>query len=174
MPAEIRPTQDLVRKAVFDVLGHRLSEIDFLDLFAGSGAVGLEAISLGAKKVIFVERDPNCVKVIEDNLARLNVRPFEDKDYSYDIINLDVFVALRRLGENKKKFSIIFLDAPYDAELSKKALKSVIDHDIVHANSTIVVQHDAREILPSKEGRFSVVRAKRYGKTKLTMYQEVN
>ena len=106
MPAHIRPTQNILRKAVFDIIGHDLEGIRLLDLFAGSGAVGMEALSCGAAEVCFVERDPVCVKVIRENLALL--KPAE-RGLKAEVLEQDAFAAIKALAREQRMFDIVFL-----------------------------------------------------------------
>jgi len=105
MPQGMRPTQDKVREALFDILGG-IEGASFLELFAGSGAVGLEAASQGVKEVVFVENDPTCIKMLKENLSYLPLT-------AYRLLPIDAFKAVERLAKEKEKFDIVFLDPPY-------------------------------------------------------------
>ena len=169
MPFGIRPTQNIVRKALFDVLGQDLEGLAFLDLFAGSGAVGLEAISRGAKAISFVDHDPKCIKVIEDNIHLLKIDSL--MSISYEVIHNDALGTIKYLARKQRKFDIIFIDPPYGLELSKKALKLLMAYDILHPASFVVIQHEKRETLPESTGRFLVLREKQYGNSVLSIYK---
>lgn len=171
MPAGIRPTQDLVRKAIFDTIGNDLAGFSFLDLFSGSGALGLEAISRGAKKVIFVEKNMLCANTINENLKTLGIDYHDYSEYAYFVMNADAFVAAKDLNRRKEKFDIIFADPPYGADLAKKILKDLVGYDIVHPNSLIIMQHDKHEILPESLGRFLRVRERKYGTSRISIYK---
>ena len=105
MPKGIRPTQGKVRKALFDILGD-IQGLSFLELFSGSGAVGFEAVSQGAKQVVFVENNSGCIKALKNNFTYL-------LPTTYYLLPLDVFMAIKKLSKDKKQFDIIFLDPPY-------------------------------------------------------------
>lgn len=172
MPAEIRPTQNITRKATFDLIGHDLSGMTFLDLFAGSGAVGLEALSLGAKKVTFVERMPVCLATIEENLRFFfGNSPNLLKQSTYEIIDRDCQAAIKEFSRQKKIFDIVFFDPPYDQGLVKKTLKTLMAYDIVNPVSLVIVQHSYLESLPDFQERFSLIRHRKYGKTYLAVLQ---
>jgi len=164
MPAGIRPTQAIVCKSLFDILGQDLEGVMFLDMFAGSGSIGLEALSRGAKFCLFVEKDYKCVKVIANNLSLLNIE-------GYDILNRDGLAAIKHLAKEKQQFDMIFLDPPYDRGLVKKALKILDGYGIVHPNSTLVIQHDKNEPLPEVTGRFSCFKQRKFGATILSFYK---
>ncbi len=115
MPKGIRPTSNKVRKALFDILGD-IKGLSFLELFAGSGAVGIEALSQGAKEAVFVEKNKICLNRIKENLSVMGLRPGR-------VMGLDVFKAIKQLHQEGKKFDIIFLDPPYFRGLAKKNLE---------------------------------------------------
>lgn len=171
MPRGVRPTSNIVRKALFDLLGQDLSGTAFLDLFAGSGAVGLEAVSRGSMKVTFVEKEARFAEVIQENLALLNTTATLSRGFHFEVINTDAFAAVKLLARQQRKFDIVFLDPPYGLGLAKKALKTLEAYDIVHPNSTVIAQHDPREILPHTQGRFCRFREKKYGETILSLYK---
>ena len=188
MPEGIRPTQNKVRKALFDILGD-IEGLSFLELFAGSGAVGFEALSQGAKKVVFVEKDRKCIEKIEENLSVLV--------FSHSrVLALDALVAIKQLGKAGEKLDIIFLDPPYykrkvprhyvsrsslgdsgsmktseEASLSKKTLQTLGAYDILAPNGFIVVQHFKKDKLPGESGQLVLVKEARYGDTVLSFYK---
>lgn len=170
-PAGIRPTQDVTREALFDILGQDMEGVFFLDLFAGSGAVGMEALSRGAQKVLFVEKDSKCVAVIQENIGLLAMERGRESGVPYEILQADSFAAVKLLVRQNKQFDIVFIDPPYSRGLAKKALKTLEAYDILHPNSLVVVQHETKEILPEHEGRFLLFRQKTYGKSALSIYK---
>jgi 16S rRNA (guanine966-N2)-methyltransferase len=104
-----RPTSDRLRETLFNVLAPRIAKATFLDLYAGSGAVGLEALSRGAQSVVFVERAPVALKAMRANLTRLGLTS------GFDIESSSVSAYLRRSQNKAEGFNIVFLDPPYDA-----------------------------------------------------------
>ncbi len=171
MPYGIRPTLDVLRKSLFDSLGQDLEGVSFLDLFAGSGSVGFEAFSRGANNVIWVEKDPKCIQVIEENLIALAPPAMERKGSFLNVIRSDAFAAIKALSQEEKKFDIVFVDPPYSRELAKKALKTLCCYDILHPNSFIIFQHDKREVLPDQEGPLSLWKRKKFGTSFLSFYK---
>ena len=180
MPKGIRPTQDKVRKAVFDIL-RDMKKASFLDLYAGSGAVGLEALSQGAHRVIFVESDRRCIKKLKGNLASVGVgveagsaveRNQPSIEGSYEIIKLDVIRAIKQLSQRNEKFDFAFLDPPYYRNLAKKTLKILSRYDILSPYGLIICQHSKREILPETEDGLELVKRARYGDTLLSFYKK--
>ena len=168
MPSGIRPTQNVLRAAVFDILGHDFKGLTFLDLFSGSGAVGLEAISRGAKEVTMVEKDPKNAEILRENCRILGI----DLGEQYRILEADVFASIKKLAQKDKTFDIVFFDPPFDRNLAKKTLKCPGVNDILHAHSFLVVQHDPAERVDVPE-HMKVVSERRYGASQLTILQKV-
>lgn len=164
MPKGIRPTQNKVRKAVFDILGD-IEGLSFLELFSGSGAVGLEAISCGAGEVVFVERDSRCIETIEENLSVIRLS-------GYLVIRLDASKAIEHLAGQKRKFDIIFMDPPYYEGLTKKTLQILGACDILAPSGLIIVQHFKKDNLPETLGVLSLFRQSKYGDTVLSFYKK--
>ncbi len=163
MPEGIRPTQDKVRKALFDIFGS-LEGASLLELFAGSGAVGLEALSRGAGQVTLVEQARQCLEAIERNIRALGVRQCA-------VIRSSAEQALDGLRKEGSRFDIVFLDPPYHKGLSKKTLQMLGACDIVAPNGFIVVQHFKKESLPECAGDFILFKRAVYGDTVLSFYQ---
>jgi len=164
MPKGIRPTQGKARKAIFDILGG-IEGLSFLELFAGSGAVGIEAASRGAAEVVFVENNPNVLKVLSSSTAGI-------LDAQYLILAQSVESALARLNRENKKFDIIFLDPPYYQDLPKKTLQTLEGYDILAPNGLIVVQHFKKENLPDSLGVLTLFRQYKYSQTLLSLYRK--
>lgn len=169
-PKDIRPTQGIVRKAVFDLLRQDLEKAAFLDLFAGSGAMGLEALSRGAREAVFIEKVPRYAEIIRENIEILNA-PFQSKGGRAEVVLEDAFAAIKRFARQGKKFDIIFADAPYGAGLAKKILKTLSAHDIVNPVCAVVLEHEVSEILPASEGRFLLLERRKYGSVAVSIYQ---
>jgi 16S rRNA (guanine966-N2)-methyltransferase len=161
---DIRPTPAKVREAVFDILSVKIIESDFLDLFAGTGAIGIEAISRGAKRVTFVEVDHNAINLIKANLAKINYNDFSD------IIKRDYLYSLKILKSQGRKFDIIFMDPPYYKNISKKVLHEIEKNYILKKNSIVVVQHKTNEEVQAQYRNLSFLKEKNYGKSKLTIF----
>lgn len=174
MPAGIRPTQMVTRKAIFDIIGHDMEGFVFLELFAGSGAVGLEALSHGAAEVVFVEKDQRCFEILSENLYLVTGESSVSENAAYKLVNSDAFMAVKTFERREKKFDIVFADPPYGRGLAKKALKTIEAYDILHPNCTVIIQHDKNEILPKSEGRFLLFKQKKYGSSLISLYNIKN
>ncbi|MDI6758543.1 MAG: 16S rRNA (guanine(966)-N(2))-methyltransferase RsmD [Candidatus Omnitrophota bacterium] len=165
MPEGIRPTQEKVRKAVFDILGN-IEGVSFLELFAGSGAIGIEALSRGAAEVVFVEKDRRCIRRIEEN-------PMQGEEATlkhFQVLGLDVFKALEQLEKEDKKFDVIFLDPPYYEDMAKKTLQMLAGYDILAPNGLIIVQHFKKDDLADNIEDLTLFKQRRYGNTVLSFY----
>lgn len=189
MPKGIRPTQDKVRKALFDILGD-IDGLSFLELFAGSGAVGFEAVSQGAKEVVFVEKDKRCIERIKENLCVIGLLRYPECSVSskrrfgmpkqhpksyyirHRVIALDVFRALKQLNQKKERFDIIFLDPPYYKGLAKKSLLKLSTYDILKPNGVICIQHYKKEFIPEEISNLRLFKRKTYGETLLSFYKK--
>ena len=133
-----RPTSDFLREALFNLLGY-LQNKTFLDLFAGSGSVGLEAASRGAQGVYFVEKNKHLVEVIKKNIQKCCL------DKNCRIIAGDIEFGLRDLFRKKNEFDIIFADPPYSQDLVEETLKSLSKYNVLKEDGVIVIQHSIKE-----------------------------
>ncbi len=168
MPTGIRPTQGLLRGAIFDLLGQDVVGLSFLELYAGSGAIGLEAASRGASEVVMVEKDQKNAAVIRENCDLLKV----DLGGKVKVIEGDALATVKQLAARKLKFDIVFYDPPFGRRLGKKTLKVIYDNDILHAQSFVVAQCDTTERLEVPQG-LSVITKRQYGSSYLTIFQKV-
>lgn len=165
IPPNIRPTSNKVREALYNIVGERVFQAIFLELFAGSGIVGIEALSRGAKKVVFIEKNRNVARTIEENLKIINNLE------KAEIIVGDVLNGLKKLSKNKEKFDIIFLDPPYKEKLlTISTLEFISSIDIFKKNCIIIVEHYKKISLPEQVGILKKVKIYKYGDTQLLFY----
>jgi 16S rRNA (guanine966-N2)-methyltransferase len=158
----IRPTADRVKKSLFDIL-HSVNGKSFLDLFAGSGNVGLESLSRGARLAVFVERDVRLVETIRKSLAQLG---FGERA---EVIAANAERGLGRLIQRGERFDIIFADPPYDEGLAVETLKWLERGDLLAESGIVVLQHSIREKPEGLQiGAMAVTDRRRYGDTVLT------
>jgi 16S rRNA (guanine(966)-N(2))-methyltransferase RsmD len=160
-----RPTADQVRIALMDTLTPRLSGARFLDLFAGAGGVGLEALSRGAARAVFVEQDAAAVTALRRNIGTLRVQG------ATRIIRADAGRALGLLAADGERFELIFLDPPYDAGLVVKTLTRLADGSLTTADTLVVAQHFTKQPPPDSVGALTAFRARRFGETTLTFFR---
>lgn len=161
----VRPLTDQAKEALFNILGERVPDSYFLDLFAGTGSVGIEALSRGARLAIFVELDRKVVSTIRENLAACGL------DDSAEIYSLDVLRAIKLLNSNKCRFDIVFLGAPYDSPALEKALEMIAQSNIIKEDGVVVAEHRAKHAIAPSYGDFFDVRDARYGDTVLSFYK---
>ena len=163
---DIRPTQDKVRQAIFnllaDVNGKRV-----LELFAGSGAFGIEAISRGASYAAFVDNNFRCAQTIRINMESLLI----DMIY-YDIIRANALSVLPRLAKAKKKFDLVFMDPPYHLGMAKKCLINIDSYDILAPNSLVVVEHFKKDSLAPDLSTLVLEKEKQYGDTLISIFRK--
>jgi 16S rRNA (guanine966-N2)-methyltransferase len=159
-PDGIRPTQGLVRAAIFNVLAEELAGASVLDLFAGSGALGIEALSRGAAEATFVERSQGCVSILRQNLEALGLSG------RATLVRADVARWLRSHPEQVAAAAIVLLDPPYGDPVLGSALEAL--DDLVSPQTLVVVEHAHRQALPGLE-RLLPLRDRRYGDTDVTM-----
>ena len=151
-----RPLLSRIRKSLFDVLGEKIKESIFLDLYAGSGAVGIEALSRGAKKVVFVEKESTCVRTIEENLFLCGF-------YSFSAIWQKDVLSFLSLLLDEEEFDFIFVAPPYYKNLQNRTLDILEGKDLGKAE--VIVQYSPREKLNFVRRNIKIRREKRYGDT---------
>ena len=157
---ETRPTTGKVKEALFSVIQFDIEGRRVLDLFAGTGQLGIEALSRGAECAVFVERRRDALQVIRENLEACGMT---DKAR---VVNGDAMSYLKS-GE---KFDLIFLDPPYASGLLEQALEEIVRFDICRRHGIIVAEIAPDKPLPPLAGPYALYREYRYGKIKLTVY----
>ncbi|HPJ22145.1 MAG TPA: 16S rRNA (guanine(966)-N(2))-methyltransferase RsmD [Clostridia bacterium] len=159
-----RPTGDRAKEALFSMLGDIYYGKAVLDLFAGSGSLGLEAVSRGASSVVFVDQNPRCAEIIRKNAAMCR---FNEK---VRILRADSAKALRVLSEEKRKFGCIFLDPPYDKNLVSSSIENILTGDIIENEGILVIEHSSLE-LPKTEGTgLEMYRNRNYGAINFSIF----
>lgn len=156
----VRPTSDRAREALFNVLQNEIFDSVFYDGFAGSGAVGLEALSRGAKKVVLTDVSSESVKLIKSNAALLKETP--------TILNVD---CVSFLSSTDEKFDIIFLDPPYKKDGGELALKIIAERDILSKDGVAVLEKDREGVEICGLDKQKI---KKYGKALFTFYKKKN
>ena len=165
---EIRPTSDRVKESIFNILGGDLDGKVVLDLFAGTGNLGIEALSRGAQKAVFVERRRQALDLIERNLTQCGVA-----DRS-EILPKDALRAIGILNRRGEVFDLILMDPPYERGLVKRIFEKVKGQKIHHESSVLVVEHDRREPLPQKIEGWDLVRQRQIGDTVISFLTPAN
>jgi 16S rRNA (guanine966-N2)-methyltransferase len=161
----LRPTPDRVREALFNILGARIDGAAVLDLFAGSGAIGLEALSRGARLTCFVEAHAPACHLIENNLRLCGLRA------QGSVLCRDVLDALPALKGRGQAFEMIFLDPPYRTSLVEDALHQLGDGRLLTAHGQVIAEHFFKRVLLEGYGRLRRVRVARFGDVALSFYR---
>ena len=160
-PKNIRPTQDLVKQAIFNMVGPRIEGARVLDLFAGSGALGIEALSRGAAHITFVDQQPRGLAILRQNLDALG---FKERAH---VVRGDVVRWLEVSPDAVRSADFVFLDPPYDDVVLDRALKA-LDREV--AGATVIAEHSRRQQMPELS-RLQVDRQRRHGDTVLTVFK---
>lgn len=157
---DVRPTTDRVKEALFSIIQFEVEGSAVLDMFAGSGQLGIEALSRGASKAVFVDSDKRAVAVIQENLEHTGLAD------RAEVYNADSLMFVRNRGE---RFDIALLDPPYGTGVLQRALEAAAI--CVRENGVIICELPEKEELPQTVGNFELRRRYRYGKTELAVYR---
>jgi 16S rRNA (guanine966-N2)-methyltransferase len=160
-----RPTADQVRIACLDTLMPFLDRGPFLDLFAGAGGVGIEALSRGAPSAVFVEQDGAARRALRDNIERLGLAD------RARVVRADAARAVAELEAAAERFAVVFLDPPYDSPRAAAALEAVAAGGILLAGAVVVIQHGTKTPPVSAPGALTSWKARRFGETTLTFFR---
>ncbi|MEW6516096.1 MAG: 16S rRNA (guanine(966)-N(2))-methyltransferase RsmD [candidate division FCPU426 bacterium] len=161
-----RPTLSRVREALFNILAPHLLSARFLDLYAGAGTIGLEALSRGCSRAVFVEGDAHICRVLRDNVERL-----DPKGERAEVIQGDAVAVARRLGQRSERFHIIFLDPPYHRSETERWTMEKSLAGLLAPNGIAVLQHDRKWAAPEAWAGCRKYRSRDYGSTTLSFFQ---
>ena len=161
----IRPTSDRVREAIFNLIGQNVTGFKVLDLFAGTGSLGMEALSRGASGVLFIDNSVQSIKLIKKNLERCGYEPLG-------------FVWRKDLTRGlplkhpmlKQKFQLVFVDPPYEKEMIPPLLEELSDRALLRSPAIAVAETFKTETLPEVLGKLQMVKSRIYGETKICIY----
>lgn len=157
---DVRPTTDRVKESMFNIIQFDIEGRRVLDLFAGTGQLGIEALSRGAAHAVFTDDSPVSVKTVRENVKMTGFEKVSS------VIQCDAIAYIGR-GE---KFDIIFLDPPYDTKLLDIALEKIFEFDILKENGIIVCESRAEKVLPAAKEPYYMRKEYKYGKIKVTLY----
>lgn len=156
-----RPTTDRIKESLFNIIAGDLYQCKFLDLFSGSGAMGIEALSRGADKAVFVDKDRKSISIINDNLKATRL------DNKAQVLNCDVSTAVFKLKSLNEKFDIIFMDPPYNKGFVESTLTYIAKAGILADDGYIIAEQSQEDSIPQVQG-LEVFRIKDYKITKMT------
>jgi 16S rRNA (guanine(966)-N(2))-methyltransferase RsmD len=163
---DTRPTLDRVKESLFGILDPYINDARFLDLFSGSGSIGLEALSRGAKKCVMIEKDSEALKYIIENINNLG---FDSISRAY---KNDVERAVEILGKKREKFDIIFMDPPYRDEVCSKVIKAIKKAGILDEKGLIICEHHIAEKMPEELHGYKKTDERIYKTKVMTFYTE--
>jgi 16S rRNA (guanine(966)-N(2))-methyltransferase RsmD len=162
----LRPTSSKVREALFDIVRSRIEGARFVDLYAGTGTIGLEALSRGAREAVFIEPDARRTASIRKNLI----------DFGFDAQALVVHGTaeqfLQKASARTDTFDIFFVDPPYQTDEIEKVLPLIGQDRFVSEDGVVIVEHFFKRDLPLRAGKLSIAKTYRYGDTMLTLYRK--
>ncbi len=161
---DTRPTLDRVKEALFSMLTVYINQSTVLDLFAGSGALGIEALSRGSKEAVFVDMNSSAMDIVKKNVASAR---FTEKASFYQQNALDY------LTHSNKVFDLIFLDPPYKGELYEKCLNLIYKNSLIDKDGIIVLEWDSTLSRPSIPESFEIIKERRYGRVMVTLLSVV-
>ncbi len=160
-----RPITDMIKEALFNVIGPQIQDARFLDLFSGSGSVGIEALSRGAQQVIFIDNNPGAVRIIYENLDNCG---FGD---DYEVYCNDVLRGLNVLHKNGAKFDYIYVDPPFTVEgIFMDVMKKLDQVDLLQPQGTIIIRTRRHKELPQAFSRLIKYRHNYYGESAMHYY----
>lgn len=159
----VRPTTDMVKENVFNLLGGDVVDSSFLDLFAGSGAIGIEAISRGAKRVVFVDKDRESMEYVRRNLTLIGENA--------ETMTSNYLSAITKLKGNK--FDIIYVDAPYDMHIIDDVLTAVKTHNLLDENGQVIYESLAKTNQKSGLIDYELAKSRKYGSVVIDIYRPI-
>ena len=167
LDSNTRPTSDRLKEALFSILGSHKYNLNMntskvLDICSGTGALGIEAISRGAKVAYFIEKDPKAIDVIEKNILKLKIN--NKNEVHIKLLKDD---AIKALGKIRTIFDIVFIDPPYNSSIIEKCLIGLKESNLINNDSYIFAESSKNESFNSDE--YEVFDTKIYGKSKLTI-----
>ena len=164
--SKIRPTTDYTKEFLFNYLGDRVIQTKVLDLFAGTGNLGIEALSRGASEAVFVEQDKTISRIINKNLQ---LTQFELQS---QVINSDAFKYIKWLTKRNMKFDLIFADPPYQYNLYAKLLNMIDENNILVENGLFILEHQSNEFLTMNLVTLVLKKSKKLGNTTVSFFKK--
>lgn len=158
-----RPTSSKIRQALFNILGSKVNQANFLDLYAGSGIMGIEALSRGAQNLTSVEIDRKLGGCIQKSLTELN--------YEAEVVMQDVRTVLKALPEDY--FDIIFADPPYKSRLAQTTIYKIAKHNLLKKTGTLIIEHSSTTELDTENTNLRSITKRKYGQSILTFIERI-
>jgi 16S rRNA (guanine966-N2)-methyltransferase len=162
---ETRPTLDRVKESIFDIIQMKIYGSKVIDVFAGTGSLGLEAVSRGAVNCFLIDKGKDTYDLLKQNVINLK---FEDK---CKIFNMDSYKVLEQLGEGHEKFDIIFIDPPYAKDMIPPAVKIIEKYRMLSNDGIIVTKIDSKEEIYEGTTEIKIYNHRKYGNTTICFYR---
>jgi 16S rRNA (guanine(966)-N(2))-methyltransferase RsmD len=153
-----------VKGDLFNILGERVLDAKVLDLFAGTGNLGLEAISRGALSCVFIDNNRESIKIVHQNIEMLKYGEL------CEVYDNDSFEALRILSRRNLKFNMIFIDPPYHKDIIPRCLQKIGEFNMLEDEGIIAAEHDIKDVLPDEAAGLTMIRRVSYGDTVISFY----
>lgn len=160
-----RPTTDKVKESIFNIIGPFFDGGTALDLFAGSGGLGIESLSRGAERAIFIEKDAKAFQVLQENIKKCR---YEEHT---ELFRIDAKRAVKALLKRDITFSLVFLDPPYHQKEYYDLVQLLVDNEKIQQNGIILCEHAKEITLPQSFGEFVLKRQETYGGTIISVYR---
>ena len=160
----VRPTSDKTREAIFDIIAPFLSGGVVLDLFAGTGGVGIEALSRGMERAVFVEKNPGVVPILKKNIIGCQL------ENRVEVIARSVSTGIKIIRLRNEKFKLIFLDPPYQENLVERTLEEIWEANLLSRGGIVIAEHSARESIGKYYGKLVGYDCRQYGHTLLSFF----
>ncbi|WP_019414406.1 16S rRNA (guanine(966)-N(2))-methyltransferase RsmD [Paenisporosarcina sp. TG20] len=164
--SDTRPTTDKVKESIFNIIGPYFEGGLAVDLFAGSGGLGIESISRGIDRCIFIEKNPRAIPIIYENLKKCNLEEYAE------VYKADATRAIKSLEKRKVQIDLLFLDPPYEKVGYYELIDQFIDKNLLTKNAIILCEHEKGVDLKDKYGSFIVTKKETYGSTIISIYQQ--
>lgn len=164
----VRPTSDRVKESVFSIIRDQVIDTKFLDMCAGTGNIGIEALSRGARQVTFLERNPKSLQIIKRNL---HICGLDISNPQVQLIGKDVRNGIATLHKRSETFELIYFDPPYDAGIYNKCILQISDTNLLKSTGLLLVEHHKNNGMPLKIGMLTYEKQKQYGDTCLTFFR---
>jgi 16S rRNA (guanine966-N2)-methyltransferase len=164
-PQGVRPTSDRLRETLFNILGPSVQDSLFVDLYAGTGAIGIEAISRGAREVFFIDRDPACISLVRQNLESLDIRT------GIEVITADAERGLEKLAARHLIADFIFFDPPYNDDCYSDLLEYLDASHLIAPQGIVIAEHSSKLELPERLVRLERTRFLEQGDAALSFYR---
>ncbi|RKU26253.1 16S rRNA (guanine(966)-N(2))-methyltransferase RsmD [Candidatus Poribacteria bacterium] len=166
----VRPTSDRVKESVFSIIQKHIVDANFLDLCSGTGNIGIEALSRGAKQVTFLDRNPVSLKLLRQNLKICGIELY---DTQVKVIAKDLYKGIKTLQNQLETFELIYFDPPYDADIYNQCLTQISDTKLLNEAGILLIEHHKKTILPTEIGLLTHEEQRQYGDTCVSLFRSI-